>query len=137
MDHGWCAVMRYVTSLADYVGVQNTAAVDSFNAHVRRVLQAHVRRSQPADKLRYSSLLLCLPPLFGISCRMLEALFCRHIVTRSGGTGRLLNEMLRDDDDDDDDGDDDDDDDDTNDDDDDHDHHHHHHHHIDDGSVIS
>lgn len=52
---------------------------DAINTEARQRLQDVVQRSRPAEKLRYSTLLLALHTLFGIHCGMLQALLFRPL----------------------------------------------------------
>lgn len=72
----------------------NPSYIDSVNGFARQALQEHISNTRPTEKMRYSQILLCLPSLYGINCKVVENLFCRHI---SGGTDTevLLKEMLQ------------------------------------------
>lgn len=85
----FCFVVR-----AGYVGLNRPDVVDSLNSVVQQLLQQHVRVSRPDDVMHYSRLLMCLPSLYGISSKMVERLFCRHI-NRNTDMEVLLKELLQ------------------------------------------
>ena len=76
------------------LGVEDAGYVDHVNTFVRRALRDHIATRYPSEKLRYSSLLLCLPGLFAINGRVVEALFCRQVVSDCDDTESLLKELL-------------------------------------------
>ena len=81
---------------AGYVGLSEPGRVDSFNSHIQQSLQEHVQRTRPNDVMHYSRLLMCLPSLYGISAKMVENLFCRHIDGHSvTDMDVLLKELLQ------------------------------------------
>lgn len=77
---------------AGYVGLDRPELVDQLNSVVQQLLQQHVSATRPDDVMHYSRLLMCLPALYGINCRMFENLFCKHLKT---DTEVLLKEMLQ------------------------------------------
>lgn len=79
---------------AGYVGLDRPDLVDQLNSLIQQLLQQHVRSSRPDDVMHYSRLLLCLPTLYGINCKMIENLFCRHI-NGNMDLDVLLKEMLQ------------------------------------------
>ncbi|PVD36785.1 hypothetical protein C0Q70_03775 [Pomacea canaliculata] len=81
-------------SITGYVGLNRPDVVDSLNSVVQQLLQQHVRVSRPDDVMHYSRLLMCLPSLYGISSKMVERLFCRHI-NRNTDMEVLLKELLQ------------------------------------------
>lgn len=76
------------------LGVEDASYVDSVNTYVRRALRDHIATLYPSEKLRYSSILLCLPGLFAINGRVVEALFCRQVVSDCDDTESMLKELL-------------------------------------------
>ncbi|XP_060071297.1 protein dissatisfaction-like [Ylistrum balloti] len=64
---------------AGYVGLDRPSMVDQLNSLIQQLLQEHVRLVRPTDVMHYSRLLLLLPALYGINCKMIENLFCGHI----------------------------------------------------------
>ncbi|XP_069114438.1 protein dissatisfaction-like [Argopecten irradians] len=64
---------------AGYVGLDRPGMVDQLNSLIQQLLQEHVRLVRPTDVMHYSRLLLLLPALYGINCKMIENLFCGHI----------------------------------------------------------
>ncbi|OWF56031.1 nuclear receptor subfamily 5 group A member 2-like [Mizuhopecten yessoensis] len=64
---------------AGYVGLDRPDMVDQLNSLIQQLLQEHVRLVRPTDVMHYSRLLLLLPALYGINCKMIENLFCGHI----------------------------------------------------------
>lgn len=79
---------------AGYVGLDRPDFVDQVNSLVQQLLQEHVQSSRPNNVMHYSRLLLCLPALYGINCKMIENLFCRHI-NGNMDLDVLLKEMLQ------------------------------------------
>lgn len=77
---------------AGYVGLDKPELVDQLNSVVQQLLQQHVSATRPDDVMHYSRLLMCLPALYGINCRMFENLFCKHL---KADTEVLLKEMLQ------------------------------------------
>ncbi|KAI0214214.1 hypothetical protein LSAT2_000689, partial [Lamellibrachia satsuma] len=77
-----------------FLGVEDAGYVDSVNTYVRRALREHIATRYPSEKLRYSSILLCLPGLFAINGRVVEALFCRQVVSDCDDTESMLKELL-------------------------------------------
>nr|KAG5704776.1 hypothetical protein BaRGS_015159 [Batillaria attramentaria] len=77
-----------------YVGLNRPDVVDSLNSVVQQLLQQHVRVARPDDVMHYSRLLMCLPSLYGISSKMVERLFCRHINSNTD-MEVLLKELLQ------------------------------------------
>jgi len=66
--------------------------VDRVGAEARQDLQDFAKHNRPAERLRYSSLLLTLHTVFGVHCGMLATLFCRHVpgfVTAAGAAGTM------------------------------------------------
>ena len=83
-----------VLILSGYHDVENSEYIDSVNSLVRQSLQKYILSVHPTNKMRYSQLLLTLPALFGINCKMMENLFCRHIIG-DADMEVLLKEMLQ------------------------------------------
>lgn len=77
-----------------YVGLSRPDVVDSLNSVVQQLLQQHVRVARPDDVMHYSRLLMCLPSLYGISAKMVERLFCKHINSNTD-MEVLLKELLQ------------------------------------------
>lgn len=77
---------------AGYVGLDRPELVDQLNSVVQQLLQQHVSATRPDDVMHYSRLLMCLPALYGINCRMFENLFCKHLKT---DIEVLIKEMLQ------------------------------------------
>lgn len=84
-----------------YIGTEIPVYIENVNAYVRRSFQEHCTqhatdngKTATAGKLRYSQLLLTLPSLFGISPKVMESLFCRH-VSANTDMEVLLKEMLQ------------------------------------------
>lgn len=77
-----------------YAGIERPSEVEQINSLVQRLLQEHVRVSRPNDLMHYSKLLLCLPSLYGMNCKMIENLFCKHI-NGNMDIDVLLKEMLQ------------------------------------------
>jgi len=67
---------------------------DAVNTEARQRLQDVVQRSHPAEKLRYSTLLLALHTLFGIHCGMLQTLFFRHGHRAAANIDELVHSAL-------------------------------------------
>ncbi|KAK7093337.1 photoreceptor-specific nuclear receptor-like [Littorina saxatilis] len=81
---------------SSYVGLSEPSKVDSFNSQIQQSLQEHVQRTRQGDIMHYSRLLMCLPSLYGISAKMVEHLFCRHIDNNSAtDMDVLLKELLQ------------------------------------------
>jgi hypothetical protein len=74
------------------VGLDNTELVEKLNSAVQQLLQQHVTTTRPDDVMHYSRILMLLPTLYGINCRMVENLFCKRINT---DMQVLLKEMLQ------------------------------------------
>lgn len=77
-----------------YVGLDRPDQVEQLNSLIQQLLQEHARSTRPNDHLHYSRLLLCLPALYGINCKMIENLFCKHI-NGNMDIDVLLKEMLQ------------------------------------------
>jgi len=77
-----------------YVGLDRPDLVEQLNSLIQQLLQEHVRMTRPNDVMHYSRLLLCLPALYGINCKMIENLFCGHI-NGNMDLQVLLKEMLQ------------------------------------------
>lgn len=77
-----------------YAGLERPSEVEQVNSLVQRLLQEHVRGSRPNDLMHYSKLLMCLPSLYGMNCKMIENLFCKHI-NGNMDIDVLLKEMLQ------------------------------------------
>ncbi len=80
--------------LAGYFGVDNSEYIESVNTLVRQSLHRYIQRTQPDNKMRYSQILLLLPTLFSVNSKMMEKLFCRHIIGQAD-MEVLLKEMLQ------------------------------------------
>ena len=78
--------------ISGYVGLDMPELVDQLNSVVQQLLQQHVSNTRPDDVMHYSRLLMCLPALYGINCRMFENLFCKHL---KADIEVLLKEMLQ------------------------------------------
>jgi hypothetical protein len=75
----------------------NADFVDKVSTYVRQSLQDHLARSRPTpgeSMRRYSTLLLSIHMLYGINCKMVENLFCQHILKDVAGMDALLRDML-------------------------------------------
>jgi hypothetical protein len=57
--------------------VDRADVADAINAEARQRLSELVQRSQPTEKLRYSTLLLALHTLFGVNTAMIQTLLYR------------------------------------------------------------
>ncbi|KAK3105188.1 hypothetical protein FSP39_019256 [Pinctada imbricata] len=79
---------------AGYSGLDRPEHVDQLNSLIQQLLKEHVQTSRPNDVMHYSRLLLCLPALYGINCKMIENLFCKHI-NGNMDIEMLLKEMLQ------------------------------------------
>lgn len=77
-----------------YVGLDRPDQVEQLNTLIQQLLQEHARSTRPNDHLHYSRVLLCLPALYGINCKMIENLFCKHI-NGNMDIDVLLKEMLQ------------------------------------------
>lgn len=62
-------------------GIVNKSLIEEMSTLVRHQLQVHVKEHKPYEKMRYSSILLLLHTLSGISTQMVQNLFCKHILT--------------------------------------------------------
>ena len=80
---------------AGHQGVENSQYVDNVSTCARQALQEHIRNVRPSQRLRYSQLLLCLPTLYSINCKMMENLFCKHITATAADIEVLLKEMMQ------------------------------------------
>ena len=74
------------------VGLDDPELVEKLNSAVQQLLQQHVAATRPDDVMHYSRILMLLPSLYGINCRMVENLFCKRINT---DMQVLLKEMLQ------------------------------------------
>ena len=73
----------------------NADFVDKVNSYVRQSLQDHIAKVRPHEKIRrYSSLLLSIRLLYGINCKMVENLFCRHVLQDEETMETMLRNML-------------------------------------------
>nr|UJP31523.1 putative steroidogenic factor 1 [Macoploma tenta] len=77
-----------------YVGLDDTELIEKLNSAVQQLLQQHVTASRPGDVMHYSRILMCLPSLYGINCKMIEKLFCRRLSSNLD-MQVLLKEMLQ------------------------------------------
>jgi hypothetical protein len=84
----------YLFIFSGYAGLERPSEVEQVNSLVQRLLQEHVRGSRPNDLMHYSKLLMCLPSLYGMNCKMIENLFCKHI-NGNMDIDVLLKEMLQ------------------------------------------
>lgn len=73
-------------------GLDDPELVEKLNSAVQQLLQQHVTATRPNDVMHYSRILMLLPSLYGINCRMVENLFCKRINT---DMQVLLKEMLQ------------------------------------------
>lgn len=80
--------------VSGYVGLDRPDQVEQLNSLIQQLLQEHARSTRPNDHLHYSRVLLCLPALYGINCKMIENLFCKHI-NGNMDIDVLLKEMLQ------------------------------------------
>lgn len=93
MDQKEYALMRMAVLFnSGNVGLDNTELVEKLNSAVQQLLQQHVTTTRPDDVMHYSRILMLLPTLYGINCRMVENLFCKRINT---DMQVLLKEMLQ------------------------------------------
>lgn len=80
---------------AGYVGLEKSSAVDSMNSHIQQHLQQHIHAKHPSEQIRFSRVLMCLPSLYGINCKMIDNLFCGFIHGKTD-IEVLLKDMLQD-----------------------------------------
>ncbi|WAR15074.1 7UP1-like protein [Mya arenaria] len=73
-------------------GLEDMNLVEKLNSAVQQLLQQHVSVTRPNDVMRHSKILMLLPSLYGINCKMVENLFCKRINT---DMEVLLKEMLQ------------------------------------------
>lgn len=93
MDQKEYALMRMAVLFnSGNVGLDDVELVDKLNSAVQQLLQQHVTSTRPDDVMHYSRILMLLPSLYGINCRMVENLFCKRINT---DMQVLLKEMLQ------------------------------------------
>jgi len=78
----------------DASGLEHGEFVDSVFSSARAALQEHLKASKPSDRMRYSHILMLLPPLFSTNSRMMENLFCKHIASNTD-MEVLLKEMMK------------------------------------------
>lgn len=79
---------------AGYVGLDKPELVEKLNSAVQQLLQQHVTATRPGDAMHYSRILMCLPSLYGINCKMVENLFCARINSNMD-MEVLIKEMLQ------------------------------------------
>lgn len=93
MDQKEYALMRMAVLFnAGNAGLDDPELVEKLNSAVQQLLQQHVSATRPDDVMHYSRILMLLPSLYGINCRMVENLFCKRINT---DMQVLLKEMLQ------------------------------------------
>ncbi|XP_045163589.2 uncharacterized protein LOC123527919 [Mercenaria mercenaria] len=93
MDQKEYALMRMAVLFnSGNVGLDDAELVEKLNSAVQQLLQQHVTSTRPNDVMHYSRILMLLPSLYGINCRMVETLFCKRINT---DMQVLLKEMLQ------------------------------------------
>ncbi|GAB1606077.1 putative uncharacterized protein DDB_G0288537 [Argonauta hians] len=80
---------------AGYVGLEMASIVDSMNSYIQQKLQQHINTKHPTDHLRFSRVLMSLPSLYGINCKMVDNLFCRYIHGKTD-VEVLLKDLLQD-----------------------------------------
>ena len=80
--------------ISGHVGLDNPEIIEKLNAAVQQLLQQHVTTTRPDDAMHYSRILMCLPTLYGINCKMIENLFC-HGIHPNIDIDVLLLEMLK------------------------------------------
>ena len=92
-----CLPVLTCTYLCAHTGaatLERGDVADAVNTEARQRLQDVVQRSHPAEKLRYSTLLLALHTLFGIHCGMLQTLFFRHGHRAAANIDELVHSAL-------------------------------------------
>ncbi|KAL4221276.1 DNA hairpin binding [Mactra antiquata] len=93
MDQKEYALLRMAVLFnSGNIGLDDSDLVEKLNAAVQQLLQQHIKSSRPNDVMHYSKILMLLPSLYGINCRMVENLFCKRINT---DLQVLLKEMLQ------------------------------------------
>lgn len=80
---------------AGYVGLEMSSVVDNMNSRIQQHLQQHIHTKHPRDHIRFSRVLMCLPSLYGINCKMINNLFCGFIHGKTD-IEVLLKDMLQD-----------------------------------------
>ncbi|XP_029643396.1 putative uncharacterized protein DDB_G0288537 [Octopus sinensis] len=80
---------------AGYVGLEMASIVDSMNSCIQQRLQQHINTKHPRDHIRFSRVLMSLPSLYGINCKMVDNLFCRYIHGKTD-VEVLLKDLLQD-----------------------------------------
>lgn len=79
---------------AGYAGLDKPELVERLSSAVHQLLQQHVRATRPCDVMHFSRILMSLPSLYGINCKMIENLFCARINSNMD-MEVLLKEMLQ------------------------------------------
>lgn len=93
MDQKEYALLRMAVLFnSGNVGLDDPEIVEKLNSAVQQLLQQHVTSLRSGDAMSYSRILMLLPSLYGINCRMVENLFCKRINT---DMQVLLKEMLQ------------------------------------------
>lgn len=67
--------------------------VEEVNGSARQSLQDHVMQTRPTEKMRYSSILLCLHALCAVNSITMETLFCQHLA-KTANIEALLRNLL-------------------------------------------
>lgn len=93
MDQKEYALLRMAVLFnSGNVNLDDPELVEKLNSAVQQLLHQHVTTMRPDDVMHYSKILMLLPSLYGINCRMVENLFCKRINT---DMQVLLKEMLQ------------------------------------------